>query len=324
MNRHRVVLTCAGFVAGLYTAPASAQLGGAEPEWYLRTSDGCRIFVQEYGSGRDTVVVLHGGWGAEHSYVVGAFSGLDRQFHFVFYDQRGSLRSPCADSLVSVAKHVDDLDALRAALRLERVTLAAHSMGTILAMEYLTRFPARPRGIVLLGALPPRTPVTAADSADVNRQSDSVKAFFGRSAVAAQLHANGFDRDSSTLTAKERTSAWRIRFAAVNTFHVERWRSVKGGQVFYNPAAAEAAARTMPSAYDFVPALLRHPCPVTIINGDHDYVDMGALQHAAWTAGAARARLVVLPNAGHMAWVDEPVRFRESLRAALTSAARCR
>lgn len=60
----------------------------------------CQLFVQEYGTGPDTVVVLHGGWGAEHSYLLDAFSGVGNDRHLVFYDQRGSLRSPCPDSLV--------------------------------------------------------------------------------------------------------------------------------------------------------------------------------------------------------------------------------
>jgi pimeloyl-ACP methyl ester carboxylesterase len=280
--------------------------------------------VQEYGTGRDTVVVLHGGWGAEHSYLLDAFAGLERRFHFVFYDQRGSLRSPCPDSVISVDRHVEDLELLRRALRLDHMTIAAHSMGTVLAMSYLARFPDAPRGIVLFGALPPRTPVTAADTQIASRQGEAVQAFFRRPAIAAQLHAAGLDRDTATLTPKDRTNVWRIQFAGVNTFHVDRWRAVKGGQVFYDPRAAQAASRTMPEAYDFTPMLLRHRCPVTVILGDHDFADMGGVQHAAWTAGAPRAKLVLLPDAGHSAWVDQPSRFSGALDNALIAAARCR
>jgi len=51
----------------LTSSPTSAQLAGGQPEWYLPVTDGCRLFVKEYGHGTDTVIVLHGGWGAEHS-----------------------------------------------------------------------------------------------------------------------------------------------------------------------------------------------------------------------------------------------------------------
>lgn len=35
-------------------------LAHEQPEWYL-WCDGCILFVQEYGKGSETVVVLHGG-----------------------------------------------------------------------------------------------------------------------------------------------------------------------------------------------------------------------------------------------------------------------
>lgn len=113
-----------------------------EPEWYL-SCDGCRLFVQEYGKGTETVVALHGGWGAEHSYLLDAFQGVEEAYRLVFYDQRGSLRSPCPPEKISVEKHVEDLDRLRAELGLERITLVGHSMGTTLATMYLDRHPDR-------------------------------------------------------------------------------------------------------------------------------------------------------------------------------------
>src|SRR5258706_10881743 len=70
-------------------------------EWRLKTDDGTSLFVRELGSG-DTVTILHGGWGAEHSYLIEAFAPFADKYHFIFYDQRGSLRSKCPDSLVSV------------------------------------------------------------------------------------------------------------------------------------------------------------------------------------------------------------------------------
>lgn len=56
--------------AAIAGAPAqydldSAQIASAR-EWYLAAGEGCRLYVREFGVG-DTVVVLHGGWGAEHS-----------------------------------------------------------------------------------------------------------------------------------------------------------------------------------------------------------------------------------------------------------------
>src|SRR5688500_18109892 len=65
-------------------------------DWFLSTgswADDPQLYVREVGSGRP-VVMLHGGWGAEHAGLVEAIKGLESGFRFIFYDQRGSLRSP--------------------------------------------------------------------------------------------------------------------------------------------------------------------------------------------------------------------------------------
>ena len=316
MRRTRLSIAGLAFLA-LFSQSSGAQLVHAEPEWYLPTGDGCRLFVQEYGRGSDTVIVVHGGFGAEHSYLLDAFRGLEDRFHLVFYDQRASLRSPCADSLISVAAHVRDLERLRQELRLERATLVAHSMGTVLAMQYLQDHPTRVRGMVLTGAIPP----TSEGSNDMNREG---MAMGSRPAVAEQMRLAGLGPDTSAYTAKERTTQWRIRFTGVNVYHVERWRQMRGGQVFYSQRAGSAAARSLPKSYDFRPAILAHPCPVWIVIGDHDYVDFGVPRHREWTQGAPNVTLRVLPNAGHSAWIDDPDGWRESLGSALNAMVSCR
>src|SRR5712692_8127877 len=117
-------------------------------EWYLRTEDkAAELYVREVGQG-DPVIVLHGGWGSEHSYLLNAIKGLETQFRFIFYDQRGSLRSPCKLEFISQEKHVQDLETLRKELKLEKVTIVAHSMGTRLAMFYLQKYPDRVKTLV--------------------------------------------------------------------------------------------------------------------------------------------------------------------------------
>jgi proline-specific peptidase len=301
---------------------ASAQLADAEPEWYLRTGDGCQLFVQEFGRGRDTIIALHGGPGHDHSYMVDAFSGIEDRYHVVVYDQRGSLRSPCPDSLISIDKHVEDLDRLRRSLGLQRATLVGHSAGTLLAAKYLNTHPDRVDGVVLLGAVVPRTPTTDEERALMQAGRDSARNFRQRPAVAELIRRHGLDKDPSQLSDKEATAAWRLGFANSNLFNLERWQRMKGGRVYYN--ARVGALSTMPREYDLIPGIAAHRCPVWVINGDHDYVDWRAERHRRWTANVPNARLAVITNAGHAAWLDEPDQFRRALLRALDSRKECR
>jgi proline-specific peptidase len=322
----RILILAAFCIVIVLLAPASltAQLAHSQPEWYLPTGDGCQLFVQEYGQGPEMLVVLHGGWGAEHSYLLEAFKGLEYFYHLVFYDQRGSLRSPCAVDKISVQKHVEDLEHLRAALGVERMNIVAHSMGTYLAMTYLQQYPERVKGLVLMGAIQPKSPKTDAEKALWKEQDEIAKAFIERPEVAAEMHRQGLDKDQNLLTPQEKTNAWRIRFAGVNLVHVDRWRQMKGGRVFYNAATGEAAGKTMPQEYDFTPALKAHQCPVWVLDGDHDYVDPGAKKFQMATAGFPNVRFVIIKEASHASWWDAPQQFPEALLKALESTIECK
>jgi pimeloyl-ACP methyl ester carboxylesterase len=291
-----------------------------EDEWYLPVSDGCRLYVRELGRGPDTVVVLHGGFGADHSYLLPGFRPLLDRFHFVFYDQRASLRSPCPDSTATVAAHADDLERLRAALGLERMKLAGHSMGSFLAMTYLQRHPSRVSNLALLGALAPHTPTDAVDSGLVTASQQAFAKWRQRPEVAATKVKAGLPL-TGDLPPKLAIRRWRIDFTGANVFHVDRWKQMAGGQVFYNPRAGSAGSRSMPRAFDFRTALASHPCTVTVIIGDHDLVDMGAARHRRWTTVAPSVALVVVRNTGHILWIDAPNEFAEALDRALSSKA---
>jgi len=311
-------------LAGVAGAPGRYELDDTElasaREWYLDAGDGCRLYVREFGIG-DTVVVLHGGWGAEHSYLLTPFRGLEDDYHLVFYDQRGSLRSPCADSTVSVDAHVADLERLRTQLGQERLTLAGHSMGTWLAMKYLEVHPEHVGGMVLLDALIPRI-----GEDDAELYGEEQKAFnewrSDSTRVQEVLEAEGLDRPVEQLSDAEKTDVWRIQFANANIFRIDRWRQMEGGQVFYDQAAGSAAGRSMNAnaGWDFLDDLATHPYPVTVVIGDHDLVGFGGELHRRQLEPLDNVTFEMLEDAGHNGWVDRPEAYREALTAGLERA----
>jgi len=102
---------------------------GGGVEWTFEVEPDCRLYVREYGAeDAEPWIVVHGGFGAEHSYLLDAFAGLEREVRLIFYDQRGSLRSRCPVELVNIDAHVRDIERLRMAMGLEQINLVGHSM----------------------------------------------------------------------------------------------------------------------------------------------------------------------------------------------------
>jgi pimeloyl-ACP methyl ester carboxylesterase len=290
-------------------------------EWYLPTGDGCRLYVWERGSGPDTVVVLNGGFGQDHTYMMPAFAGIEDRYRVIFYDPRGALRSACPDSLVTLQKHIDDLERLRLALGSSSINIAGHSMGSFLAMSYLQRYPNNVRALALLGALPAKTFGEHEGTTIATRTAAGRDSMRNRPAVAAELRRAGLDADTSRWSPKQRTQANRIRLAGMGMYRVDRWRQLR---TFYSASAGAAAGRTTPQTWDFTPAIAAHRCKVWVLIGDRDYVDYGLPEHRRWTASVPNAQLAVFKDAGHVLWLDDPALFRRTLLEALGKGAACR
>jgi len=293
-------------------------------EWYLQRPD-TDIYVREAGRGKDAVIVVHGGFGANHDYMLDAVRGTEDEHHFVFYDQRGSLLSPTAKENLTFDKNVEDLAALVRALRRPRVKLFCHSMGTLVCMEFMKRHPNKVSAMVLAGAI-----FAKADSEkDVfsPRMERQVAELLNRPEVTKLLKPyldKGLEKlrtvediDASRLTHKDLTDAWRIKFAATNIFDITRYARVKGGRAFYKPEAA-VMSETVNWKYDYRPILAANK-NVTFIQGDRDFLDFDAAEHRKLLEPFPKIRLVVIKNAGHNAWIDAPQQFGRLLNTALGS-----
>jgi proline iminopeptidase len=113
------------------------------------------VWWMRVGSGPKTpLLLLHGGPGAGHNYLL-PLKVLADERPVIFYDQLGCGRSdiPQDPSLYTFERAVEELDAVRSALGLNRVVLLGHSWGSQLAMEYfITRGAPGVERVVLGGA----------------------------------------------------------------------------------------------------------------------------------------------------------------------------
>ena len=112
--------------------------------------NGVRLFTRQVGSG-PPVVVLHGGPGASHDYLLPQYDLLAQGRSLFYYDQRGGGQSPVPrDVAVGWREHVADLDAIRLYLGLERLTLCGYSWGGLLAVLYTLEHPDRVERLALV------------------------------------------------------------------------------------------------------------------------------------------------------------------------------
>lgn len=290
-------------------------------EWFLATGNwhtDPKLYIRTIGYGKDTVVMLHGGWGGEHRGLIAATRGLEDQYLFVLYDQRGSLRSPFPDSTINFENHIDDLELIRKELRVSKLRLAGHSMGALLAAAYHQKYPNRVKSLTLMAPAPLRIPLPPEHKALADRSGEKVGPFLNRVEVNNELKKLNLLRNSPPLSSREETYRFRISFASRFLYNISRWREIGGGGPYYNARANELSSKTMPaSGWDYYKNFRESKVPVTVIIGDHDFLDMGAGIVRKLTEGMSNVEVVVIEKAGHNVWMDQPEGFRSYFGKAL-------
>lgn len=121
--------------------------------FFTISDDGTKLFTKVSGKG-DYCIYVHGGpgmWSRSFEDLKG--KTLESKLKMVYYDQRGSGRSgAAATGDYSVAKMVDDIEAIRCKLGTEKVYLMAHSFGGIIATSYAKRYPEHLKGLILVNS----------------------------------------------------------------------------------------------------------------------------------------------------------------------------
>jgi proline iminopeptidase len=131
-------------------------LDGTPDETGFADVPGGKAWWRRVGAaGKTPLLLLHGGPGAGHNYLL-PFLALSRDRPVIFYDQLGCGRSdgPADEAIYTIQRAVDEVDAVRAALGLERIVLFGNSWGSMLAIEYMCQ--GRGAGVeklILSGAL---------------------------------------------------------------------------------------------------------------------------------------------------------------------------
>jgi proline iminopeptidase len=245
------------------------------------------------------VVVLHGGPGAHHDYLLPQYDRLATDRALLYYDQRGGGRSPVPrDTPVGWREHVADLEEVRRELALERLTLCGYSWGGLLAVLYLLEHPDRVERLALVSP----ASVTVA----YRRQFD--EEFARRMATPEIVRAREALRASGV---RDQRRAFELSVAG----YFRDFRDAKNLTAFRVNARTQQAVWDSLGEYDLREQLraLRPKPHALILHGTFDPIPIAGSRELAALLGAD---LVELP-VGHCPHVEATEDFVRTLDAFL-------
>lgn len=266
---------------------------------------GTELFVRQVGDG-PPLIVVHGGPVLDHGYLYEPLLPLAAEHELVFYDQRLSGRSSgtTPEGSMSIARMVDDIEAVRVSRGLERVDVLGHSWGGFLAALYAARHPDRVRRLILVSPMAPTSDLRFEEEMAARGRMDESDA----AAMEEVRASDAFQQQTPEGIAAMLRASFRSQFAdpalasrlefEIPADYVDR--SARWGALF--PEL---------QSYDLSDELAGIRAPTLLVYGD---AEVGAgYGGPAWEAAIPGASLETIPGAGHFPFLEEPHAFMDRI-----------
>ena len=267
-----------------------------------------RLHVEERGSGELALIALHGGPGLDHTMFGDWLDPLGDVCRLLLVDERAQGRSDPAPPVTwTLDQHARDVDALAAALGLERYVVLGHSFGAFIALQHAVDFAGRPSATIVSSGVPSErlllghvdAQLAAFEPVELREQ---VTASWAREAVART------PEDVGALLADQLP----FHFADPRDPRIDDMRAAMADAA-YAPDILRAAATEGYGHIEVEDRLGGVTHPVLVLAGRHDRT-CSVEAASAIADGVPGARLVVFEHSAHMAFAEEPDAYVAAVR----------
>ncbi|GGH63338.1 proline iminopeptidase [Filimonas zeae] len=272
-----------------------------------------KVWTKKTGNGNIKVLLLHGGPGFSHDYMECFEDFLPQEgMEIYYYDQLGCGNSdaPADTSLWNIARYVEEVEQVRKGLGLHTFYITGHSWGALLAMEYVHKYPAAVKGVVLSNM--------TAGMADFIAYADSLKRKIF-SPVDMALY-DSLDKQQA-YTSPEYTNLLmnRLYTQVLCRLPVDQWPEPlmrafkKVNPVIYNhmQGVDEFHVTGNFKNWDFWNRLPQIKTPVLVLGGMKDEMNPESMKKEARLL--PNSRLYLCPEGSHMAMYDDQARYFNAL-----------
>ena len=280
-------------VALLISKYSSSQENG------FANSIGVQIHYKTFGKG-EPILIINGGPGMNSEGFNGLAKDLAKNNQTIIYDQRGtgaSIMDHTDSSTITMELMLQDIEALRQHLRIDKWIVLGHSFGGMLGSYYTSRYP------------------------------DRVKALILSSSGGIDLELLSLLNINSRLSKQDQDSLnfWEVRIAnGDTTYHarLERGTFLAPAYVYYRENIPIIAVRLTQGNskinslmwsdmrkihFDCAEDLKYFKHPALIIQGEQDVVDKKLAFKAARVLPGSK--VVFLDHCGHYGWLDNRERY---------------
>jgi proline iminopeptidase len=308
-------------------APSAAQPSSVYPvqEGFV-DAHGVLIYYTTIGRGAPLLIV-HGGPGASHDYFLPYLLPLARHNKLIFIDERGSGRSEKLEDPTgyTVENMVEDVEDVRVALGLGKISLLGHSYGGVLAQAYALRYQRNLTHLILCSTFSSTKAINEVFVKMKENMPAELRDRINRM-ESEGLFGHGKDYEKNRYTNDYMVAAWGEGYfpylyqnhpdpnfdpIAMGVTAWDLYREMWGSH-------GEYIIDGNLTSVEYTDRLSTIHVPTLITVGDHDESDPSMSR--VMNSKIAGSKLVILPKSGHMTFVDQPKMFLDAVSGFLNPA----
>lgn len=238
--------------------------------------------------------LVHGGPGVDHSSYKVGFSSLSQKLQLVYFDHRGQGRSARgAKETYTLENNIEDMEALRQYLGLDKIVVIGTSYGGMVALSYAIRYPQYVSHLIAIA--------TAADSRFLEQAKATVakQGTEEQKACASRLWSGTFENEAQL---KE---YFQVMGSLYSLTYDPQLSAQSWNRTIYSIDAINVAFAGFLRNYNILEQLPQITAPTLVIAGRHDWICPPEFSEEI-AAAIPNADLRIFENSGHLIRADEP------------------
>jgi proline iminopeptidase len=235
------------------------------------------------------------------------FERLAKGRTLIFYDMRSRGRSDSITdkSRLGMAFEISDLEVIRQHFKIDSISLIGWSYLSAMVALYAMEYPDHVKQLIQVGPIPPRKePYMEQFSANNSARMDSTDM-----ARIDEMRRRGLDKSDPVGFCREYWEAYFrcIFYDPADVSHIRSDYYTLKNEMPDNVMLQFGRVLESLGAWDWRTILPGLDIPILTIHGDFDTIPMDAARE--WVASLPNSRLFIIPDAGHLPFLERPEFF---------------
>ncbi len=250
---------------------------------------------------RPTAFLVHGGPGGDHTSYKAGLSDLSQKMQLVYFDHRGQGRSARGPKeTYTLENNVEDMEALRQYLGLDKIIVIGSSYGGMVALSYAIKYPQNLSHLIVIATAPDYRFLEKAKKFIAEKGTDEQKKY------AELLWAGNFKDEAELKT------YFQVMAPLYSVTYNPEAKNQSDNRTIYSVDAINQAFGGFLRTYNILDRLHKITAPTLVIAGRHDWICPPEFSEEI-AAAIPNSDLRIFENSGHLIRVDEPQALKDAI-----------